>query len=135
MQNAFSLTSKVPTVFNSLNTVSKSKVSSETQGSLLTLIPYKIKSIKQITWFQHTMVQNIITIPKWRKDDQHKNKNQQANSQFFIPSDLQLLSALLTATHFYISLSWACSTPFWQLFLVKGLWHLPYLGGSNAIQA
>lgn len=48
VQSAFGLTSEVPIVFNSLNAIQKFQVfSSEIQGNLLTVTPFKNK----ITYF------------------------------------------------------------------------------------
>lgn len=59
-RNTLSPTSKDPIVYKSLKFVSKSKVSSEIHSGILTVIPLKkIKTKKQITDFQHIMVQNI----------------------------------------------------------------------------
>jgi hypothetical protein len=56
-----------PESFTRLLKSPKFKVSSETQGNLLTIIPLKIKIKKQVTYFQHTMAQNRLCIMRGRK--------------------------------------------------------------------
>lgn len=53
VQNVLSPTSRVPTVFLSLNTVSKTKLSFEISSHFLIA-----SSLKSITSFQHTLAQN-----------------------------------------------------------------------------
>jgi hypothetical protein len=99
----------VPKVYKSLH--KKSKIQSLFCGSynLLTIIPYKVKIQKQITYFQHYIM--YIIIPKRHGDyvlDKTKTKTCWANPTLCISmSDVQLLLALLAETS---SFSWSAST-------------------------
>lgn len=58
-ENIFNPTSKVPIVYNGLNTFYNFKVSSKTLGNLLTITSYKFQRKKFIINFQNTLAQNI----------------------------------------------------------------------------
>jgi hypothetical protein len=95
------------------------KVFSETHGNLLNVTPYK-----QITYFQHTMHGIYITNPKAGTREQGEDILDQDQKPNSAPpclmakhsSNLQLPSALLTATHF----SLLCSSP-WQVSHDSGI--------------
>ena len=95
---------------------------SETHGNLLTVIPHKTK--KQLTYLEHTIHRIHTTNLKGKKREHCKGTPMPTGL-----SDLQLLPALLTATHFCL-LGW-----FYFLFSsadVPWLWHLEHLRVSKA---
>jgi hypothetical protein len=146
MQNASSIISKVPTVYNSTNIVLKPKIQSLFWDSynLLTIIPWKIKIKKQITYFQHIMAQNIHFCSKmeekaqWGNTGPCKTKNPLGKLQtLYLHSQCQ--NALQISNSFQlcwlqlIPVSWADSPPWEQPSSAcnQELWHLPHLGVSR----
>lgn len=114
IQNTYSPTSKVPTVYHSLNNVSKFNLFWDSCNPL-TVIPYKI-NIKEKIFPTYIKYRKCITIPKCREEGIVKkyctNVRLKTSRQtptlcvmFKCSSDIQICSALLTTTHVFL-LDW-----------------------------
>ena len=119
-QNSRSQSSKVPIAFHSLNTISKSKISSGTQVNLLTVTQYTSKT--QIACFNIQCHRKRISIPKgekrvlWGKAGPKQNQNpagqtpDSASPCLISKGSSALQSSQLDSLQ-HTSFSWAASTP------------------------
>lgn len=144
MQNTLSPTSKVSKVCHSLSMVSKSKVSSETQGNLLIACSVKSKGKFHTSIIQYTEYTSFQTEGMGHREeivDWSKTKTKQGTLQIlYFCVWFQRAERLYPFQPYWLQhtpLSWAGSTPCMQFFLADfpPPWHRLHPRVSDAIQA